>query len=148
MLKVTVLCSGAAISRWCDSAFQGARVLFGHDFQVAKHYKSWLTEVGCKCQGPSSSHALSVAKLTPKVSFSLVVDAREIKLEWPCNMWPQDSQLREVGQWSLRNYLDGALGVTFKLLRGAGLSVREIDTLVSDAKKELSDTRRHLYIEV
>lgn len=63
-------------------------------------------------------------------------------------MWPQDPQLREVGQWSLRNYLDGALGVTFKLLRGAGLSVREIDTLVSDAKKELSDARRHLYIEV
>lgn len=62
-------------------------------------------------------------------------------------MWPQNRHLKEVGQWSLRNYLDGALGVTYKLLRSSGLSVREIDSLVASAKRELSDTRRHLYVD-
>lgn len=39
---------GPAVSKWCDAAFEGARMLVGHDLQVAKHYKEWLTEVGCK----------------------------------------------------------------------------------------------------
>ncbi|KAK7918404.1 hypothetical protein PG985_010278 [Apiospora marii] len=110
---------GMALRRWADAVINGAASM-GRDIQVSNRYRDWLIEAG-------------------------FVDVEERKLMWPCNPWPPHPRLRRAGLWQQTSICEGTLLSPWKLLRAAGLSPVEAQTLIDEAKAEVLDQNNHIY---
>jgi hypothetical protein len=75
----------------------------------------------------------------------LVVDVEERKFILPLSPWPKDPMLKEIGLYSLRNMFDGVRAMSWKMLSLAGFAPKEIDSLVSEVKAYIADSRNHTY---
>lgn len=76
------------------------------------------------------------------------MDVVERKIKVPIGPWNDEPQLQKLGKYMSRNMHDCARGTPWKLLRGGGLSVGEIDALVVEIKRELQDRSNHSFIWV
>ncbi|KAH8671482.1 S-adenosyl-L-methionine-dependent methyltransferase [Xylariales sp. PMI_506] len=86
----------------------------GQDVTKASKYKSWLEEAG-------------------------FVDVVEKKYIFPFSPWPKEPRLKEVGLYNLKNAYDGLRGAGWKLLRSAGYTPEDIETLIRNVQAELRD---------
>ncbi|KAH8648496.1 S-adenosyl-L-methionine-dependent methyltransferase [Xylariales sp. PMI_506] len=108
--------------RYGEGCIRGAAA-FGRDVEKAPKYKRWLEEVG-------------------------FVDVEEQKFVFPVNTWPQDPRLKKVGLYNLKNCYDGVRGIGWKMLRAAGYSPEEVETLILEVQAELRDPENHGYAVV
>ncbi|KAK7960760.1 hypothetical protein PG988_011974 [Apiospora saccharicola] len=112
-------CISMALRRWEDAVIAGAASM-GRDTQVSHRYRDWLVEAG-------------------------FVDVEERKLMWPCNPWPSHPRLRRAGLYQQNSICEGSLLSAWKMLRAAGLSPVEAQTLIDEAKAEVLDQNNHIY---
>lgn len=108
---------GTAVETFWDLFNQGLAKL-GRDPYVATHYKEWLEELGC-------------------------VDVVLKRLPIPANAWPADPRLELIGAYALKDGYDGARGIGWKLFTALGKSPLEIETLVSDYRRDISNEDIH-----
>ncbi|KAK8016794.1 S-adenosyl-L-methionine-dependent methyltransferase, partial [Apiospora rasikravindrae] len=101
----------SALERFSDHIARGAAVR-GYDLRKAQYYKQWLIDAG-------------------------FTEVQEIFYKIPCSQWPTDPKAHRIGEYQQRNGLDGLRGSSYLMLRNAGLSPEEVETLISDAKHEL-----------
>ncbi|KAK6860410.1 S-adenosyl-L-methionine-dependent methyltransferase [Apiospora arundinis] len=102
---------GSALQRWSDYAARGA-LTRGYDLRKAKYHRQWLIQAG-------------------------FTEVKEIFYRIPCSPWPTEAKDRRIGEYQQRNSIDGLRGASYLMLRNAGLSPEEVETLISDAKNEL-----------
>lgn len=129
-----------------DAAARGAATQ-GRDVRQTLKYKEWLEEVGCKRDSAThhpSSHSVFDAN-APFFPPNAVVDVEQRRALVPCSPWPKDQRLKHVGLYQLENILDGIRGVCFKMVRLAGHTVEETESMIEDAKKFVADCRNHPY---
>ncbi|KAI0130469.1 S-adenosyl-L-methionine-dependent methyltransferase [Xylariales sp. AK1849] len=111
---------GTSIHRWSLMVKNGARAL-GRDLEVAQKYKEWLMEAG-------------------------FVNVTERIIQVPGNTWPGDLRLKSMGQWTLADALQGIEGVSLKILQnGIHMSLKDIQTLVTQVKKDINDKKHRFY---
>ncbi|KAH8674162.1 S-adenosyl-L-methionine-dependent methyltransferase [Xylariales sp. PMI_506] len=108
-----------ALPRWWDGCLQGARTV-GRDLRGVLKYKQWLEEIG-------------------------FVDVTERRFILPYGEWPSDPKLKLVGRYCLQDTLEGIRGIGFKMLRLAGMTAEEIETLIKQCHTELQDPRNSCY---
>ncbi|KAK8857296.1 S-adenosyl-L-methionine-dependent methyltransferase [Apiospora arundinis] len=101
------------IHKWFDYCAAGATAK-GFDVRKAKNYDSWLKDIGF-----TEIHAQ--------------------RFEVPCSPWPKDPQAAQIGAYQQRNMHDGLRGVSYLLLRNAGMSPEEIEEFVQATKQELRE---------
>ena len=78
--------------------------------------------------------------------FVNVVEKRYI---WPCNKWPKDKAMKELGMWELENILRGLEAISMGLFtRILGWTAQEVEMFIIKVKAESKDTRIHAYYEV
>lgn len=70
-----------------------------------------------------------------------VTDIQERQCVVPCNPWPKDRRLKEIGLYQLQNLLDGLKSIGWKMLKLAGFTKPEIDDLISEATNYIRDVR-------
>ncbi|KAK8008334.1 hypothetical protein PG991_010885 [Apiospora marii] len=102
---------GTALQRFSDYISVGAAAR-GYDLRKAKYYRQWLIDAG-------------------------FTEVQEHFYRIPCSPWPTDPKEHRIGEYQQRNGLDGLRGSSYLMLRNAGLSPEEVETLISDAKHEL-----------
>lgn len=113
---------GTAFLRWGQLLCQGM-ALHGRDMLVGKYYKQWMIEEG-------------------------FVDVTEIKFMLPGNAWPENPEMKAVGQFTLLNCHNGFRGVGWKVFKDLGLTPDEIEQLVIDAKRDAADPTYRWFIPV
>ncbi|KAH6647071.1 S-adenosyl-L-methionine-dependent methyltransferase [Truncatella angustata] len=113
---------GSAVQKW-NELMAVASAKHNRDFTKASRYKEWLEEIG-------------------------FVDVEEHFIEWPIGPWSPDPRLKTTGWFMLRSSLVGVRGMSWALLSAAGLSPDEIESLVSDCKKDLLDRKHSWYLGV
>ncbi|KAK8053101.1 hypothetical protein PG996_012402 [Apiospora saccharicola] len=111
---------GTAIQRWGELLAQGLASR-GRDPLVVSHYKDWLHEVG-------------------------FIDVVERKMPAPHGGWPKNPRLKLAGRFVERDTYDGARGISFGLLRAAGMGAAEIDEMVDQVRVDLLDPHIHSYV--
>ncbi|KAK8106595.1 S-adenosyl-L-methionine-dependent methyltransferase [Apiospora kogelbergensis] len=99
------------IRKWFDFCTAGATAK-GFDVRKAKNYDNWLKDIGF-----TEIHAQ--------------------RFEVPCSPWPKDPHAAHIGAYQQRNMHDGLRGVSYLLLRNAGMSPEEIEEFVQATKQEL-----------
>lgn len=57
----------------------------------------------------------------------------------PCSPWPRNAQAAQIGAYQQRNMHDGLRGVSYLLLRNAGMAPAEIEDFVQATKRELRE---------
>ncbi|KAK7936093.1 hypothetical protein PG985_001588 [Apiospora marii] len=101
------------IRKWFDYCAAGATAK-GFDVRKAKHYDSWLKNIG-------------------------FTEIQAHRFEVPCSPWPRNLQAARIGAYQQRNMHDGLRGVSYLLLRNAGMSPEEIEDFVQATKVELRE---------
>lgn len=87
---------------------------------MSQQYKIWLHDVG-------------------------FVDIQETIIRVPANPWPDNEDLKQVGQWTLADAVQGIEGLSLRILgKGLGMPVSDILQLSAQVKKDLSD-RKHRF---
>ncbi|KAK8131323.1 S-adenosyl-L-methionine-dependent methyltransferase, partial [Apiospora sp. TS-2023a] len=88
---------------------------------VVSHYKEWLHEIG-------------------------FIDILERKMPAAHGGWPKNPRLKLAGRFVERDTYDGARGISFGLLRAAGMGAAEIDEMVDQVRVDLLDPHIHSYV--
>lgn len=73
------------------------------------------------------------------------MDVEEHVTYLPCNDWPDDPRMKQVGEFTRRMLTDNTRGIVWKMLQNSGLSPVEIDELVVQCKSEFQDTSLRLH---
>ncbi|KAH8659983.1 S-adenosyl-L-methionine-dependent methyltransferase [Xylariales sp. PMI_506] len=110
---------GNAFERWGDACIRGAAAA-GRDIDVVTKYKGWLEEIG-------------------------FVDITERQFLAPFGEWHDNPQLKRVGMYNLQNMLEGLRSIGWNMLRNAGLSPVEVESLVGEVMQEIRDPQSHPY---
>jgi hypothetical protein len=77
------------------------------------------------------------------------VDVVQKVFAWPGNTWPKQPKMKVLGQWCLRNGLEGVESVSMAMLtRAGGLSGEEVERFLGDVKRDMRDRRIHSYVPV
>lgn len=92
----------------------------GRSITVASKFKSMLEDVG-------------------------FIDIVEIKKRIPMNRWPKDPQYKELGTWSCHMLRSGLDGISMGLLTKLGLTVDEVNVLLAEVRRDLTNTKIHGY---
>ncbi|KAH9218270.1 S-adenosyl-L-methionine-dependent methyltransferase [Leptodontidium sp. 2 PMI_412] len=110
----------SALKKWSDLFMEGCEKL-GRPANSAELYKSQLEAIG-------------------------FVDVVETKYIWPSNRWPKDRKLKELGAWQLENLISGIEAFSMAIFtRVLGWTKLEVDIFLGNVKKEMKDTRIHVY---
>lgn len=68
---------------------------------------------------------------------------------WPCNRWPKDARLKELGMWELENTEKGLEAISLGLFtRVLGWTALEVQMFILKVRAEFRDTTIHAYYEV
>ncbi|KAH8681676.1 S-adenosyl-L-methionine-dependent methyltransferase [Xylariales sp. PMI_506] len=110
---------GDAFQRWAAGCLKGAAAV-GRDLSWIYKYKQWLEEIG-------------------------FVDVTERKFLLTCGEWPTDSKLKLVGRYCLQDMLEGIRGIGYKMLRLAGMTTEEVETLINQCASELKHPQSQTY---
>lgn len=101
----------------------GAAAL-GKDLKRAEKYKELLEEVG-------------------------FVDVVEVQTQLPIGTWPAGKKMKTLGWWMRKDLLHGIEGVSMAFqTRGLGLSPEEVESHLSNVKKEMLSNKIHAYFQV
>ncbi|OLN95936.1 Trans-aconitate 2-methyltransferase 8 [Colletotrichum chlorophyti] len=85
----------------------------------------------------------ALAPLLEEVGF---VDVSTTEFKWPVNTWPKDPHYRELGEWSLLNFMEGIEAWTLApFTRALNWSQVEVQVFLVDVRKELQDRNIHMY---
>ncbi|KAK8064251.1 hypothetical protein PG996_008903 [Apiospora saccharicola] len=131
------------IRKWFDYCAAGATAK-GFDVRKAKNYRSWLKDIGCRFP-PSFSIPVFLIFLNCtgqgvlKLTKNSVTEIQAHRFEVPCSPWPKDPQAARIGAYQQQNMHDGLRGVSYLLLRNAGMSPEEIEEFVRATKVELRE---------
>ncbi|KAH8655276.1 S-adenosyl-L-methionine-dependent methyltransferase [Xylariales sp. PMI_506] len=110
---------GSPMNRWSKGCIQGAANT-GRDVLVPRKYKAWLEEIGF-----------------------INVAARPLIV--PCTPWPKVPKMKLIGKYQLTNLIEGIRGVGWRMLKAAGYSVSDIETLVLETQEYLQNTQTNPY---
>ncbi|CAI4220169.1 unnamed protein product [Parascedosporium putredinis] len=70
----------------------------------------------------------------------------ETRYKWPINTWPKDPKFKDLGAWTLENFLQGVQGFTLALFtRVLGWTQEEIELFLIEVRKGYKDRRIHAY---
>ncbi|KAK8044233.1 hypothetical protein PG993_004257 [Apiospora rasikravindrae] len=111
---------GTTIQRWGRLSQQGLRSR-GRDPDVMRHYKGWMQEIG-------------------------FVDVVERKIAAPQGGWAKSPRLKLAGRYFEREVYDSVKGLSFGMLRAAGLSAEEIEAMVDQIRVDLLNPHIHTYV--
>ena len=110
-----------ALENWISLLLAGATNL-GRDWTCTTKYKQYMEEAG-------------------------FVDVQERQYQWPINTWPKGKRAKTLGAWVLQNFSDGINAMSMAVLtRGLGMSREEIEILLVDVRKDLSNRGIHAYM--
>ncbi|KAF3481117.1 TAM domain methyltransferase [Arthroderma uncinatum] len=90
---------------------------------------------------------LDVAKSHKKrMEAAGFVDVVEVVYKWPQNSWAKDPKLKEIGNWTMINMLEGLQALTVgPFTRGLGWSIEEVETFLVDVRANVKDRKMHVY---
>ncbi|KAJ3513448.1 hypothetical protein NM208_g15188 [Fusarium decemcellulare] len=109
-----------ALSKWL-TLIHGASVQLGRPYQDIDGLKSRMAEAG-------------------------FTDIVETIFKWPMNTWPQDRRYKELGAWHKENMNLGLESFSMALLtRAHGWAKEQVDVLLDEVRKDLSNKRIHAY---
>ncbi|KAJ4385430.1 hypothetical protein N0V93_009858 [Gnomoniopsis smithogilvyi] len=110
-------CTGSSLERWCHLMIQAAANI-GRDLTAPRKYKQWMIETG-------------------------FVDVVEDIGPMPGNPWPSDPRNQDLGRWNVTNLYRGIRGISWKLLRGLGMTPAEVEDLIEQVKFDITNVNLH-----
>ncbi|KAH8202363.1 hypothetical protein TruAng_003436 [Truncatella angustata] len=111
--------SGDAIMRCAEGLNRGLAAI-GRDGKKAWYYERWLKEIG-------------------------FVDVVHRQCWIPITPWAADPKFKKMGAFNQSNLYDGVRGISWKLLRAAGMPAEQIEKIVNEVRRELRDKANHGY---
>ncbi|KAK6065970.1 methyltransferase domain-containing protein [Seiridium cupressi] len=114
---------GTALQRWNKLIIEGVKNL-GRNVLSCMKYKKWMLETG-------------------------FVNVEERKFVVPANPWAKGRKNKELGALQMVNNLNGVYGLTMSVLtKGMGWATEEVEVLLADVRKDMSDKDIHAYITI
>ncbi|KAM0816049.1 hypothetical protein AB5N19_01850 [Seiridium cardinale] len=114
---------GTALQRWNKLIIEGVKNL-GRNVLSCMKYKRWMLETG-------------------------FVNVEERKFVVPANPWAKGRKNKELGALQMVNNLNGVYGLTMSVLtKGMGWATEEVEVLLADVRKDMSDKDVHAYITI
>ncbi|KAK8015429.1 hypothetical protein PG990_008725 [Apiospora arundinis] len=110
---------GTTIQKWGQLIAQGLASR-GRDPHVAKQYKGWLRDIG-------------------------FVDIIERKMPSTQGGWAKNPRLKLSGRYFERDVYDGVKGISFRILRAAGIPAEEIESIADQVRIDLLNPHIHTY---
>jgi hypothetical protein len=87
----------------------------------AESYKKWMEETG-------------------------FVDIHEVVHKWPQNPWAKEPKHKEIGLWTMVNFLQGLHGLSMRpLTRGLGMMAEEVEVMLVDVRKDVKNPQIHAW---
>ncbi|KAF2084306.1 S-adenosyl-L-methionine-dependent methyltransferase [Saccharata proteae CBS 121410] len=109
---------------YCSNTLAKAAAVAGLNMKAPAQFKDWLKEAG-------------------------FVDIHIKRYKWPIGPWAKGSKEKTLGRWALQDCLDALQGGTLGLFtRVLGWSVEEVETLLSEVRKEMKGEKSHCYMPV
>lgn len=109
-----------ALWKWSDTLLEAGAKL-DRPVNVASQCKKWMEEAG-------------------------FVDVREDVHKWPQNQWAKDPRLKEIGLWTMTNFLQGIHGLSMApFTRGLGMSKEEVEVFLADVRKDIRNVNIRAY---
>jgi hypothetical protein len=127
-----------------DLFIAGATTI-GRDFRVARRYKGLLEGAGCRFISITLHCIFLVFISRANWVSSAVVDVQEFILPLPYNESSTNPILKKVGAYMARQSMDHLHAILFKVVQLTGLSMSEMDELVSECKREICDPSLQIY---
>jgi hypothetical protein len=73
-------------------------------------------------------------------------EVHQVLYKWPMNPWPKSERDKELGAWTLQNFLDGLQGFTLALFsRVQGWTIQEIEVFLVEVRADLQNRKYHGY---
>ncbi|KXH36300.1 hypothetical protein CSAL01_02670 [Colletotrichum salicis] len=114
------LTSESALMRWVDKVEEASKI-FGRPY-------------------------IDVLGLVPHLKKAGFVDVEIVKYKWPVSPWPKDPYYKELGEWCLKNFMEGleawSLGA---FTRALNWTKEEVQVFLIQVRNELKDRRIHAY---
>ncbi|KAJ0355838.1 hypothetical protein KNSL1_000324, partial [Colletotrichum chrysophilum] len=74
------------------------------------------------------------------------VDVKIVPFKWPVGPWAKDPHYKELGEWAFANALEGLEAWTIAAFtRALKWSYAEVQTLLSEVRKDMNDRSIHHY---
>ncbi|DAA74133.1 TPA_exp: Uncharacterized protein A8136_3631 [Trichophyton benhamiae CBS 112371] len=74
------------------------------------------------------------------------VDVVEVVHKWPQNSWAKDPKLKEIGNWTMTNMLEGLQALTIgPFTRGLGWSLEQVEAFLIDVRNDVKNRKLHVY---
>jgi SAM-dependent methyltransferase len=127
-----------------DLFIAGATTI-GRDFRVARRYKGLLEGAGCRFISITLHCTFWFLISRANWVSSAVVDVQEFILPLPYNESSTNPILKKVGAYMARQSMDHLHAILFKVVQLTGLSMSEMDELVSECKREICDPSLQIY---
>ncbi|KAH0424592.1 methyltransferase domain-containing protein [Colletotrichum camelliae] len=97
----------------------------------------------CKILGRPFVHVPSLVPMLKEAGF---VDVKIVPFKWPIGPWAKDPHYKELGEWACANALEGLEAWTIAALtRALNWSYAEVQTLLSEVRKDMRDRSIHHY---
>ncbi|KAI1850364.1 hypothetical protein JX266_004222 [Neoarthrinium moseri] len=112
---------GTALERWNKLLLEGIRNM-GRNALSCMKYKKWMTDAG-------------------------FINVEEKKFIVPANPWAKGRKNKELGALQMVNNLNGVYGLTVTVFtKGLGWTTEEVEVLLADVRRDMSDKDIHSYI--
>lgn len=101
----------------------------------------------CKILGRPFVH---VPSLVPKLKEAYFVDMKIVPFKWPVFPWAKDSHCKDIREWTFANASEGLsegleAWTIAALTRALNWSYSEVQTLLSEVRKDMNDRSFHHY---
>ncbi|KAI8213870.1 Cytochrome P450 monooxygenase lolP1 [Colletotrichum sp. SAR 10_76] len=100
----------------------------------------------CKILGRPFVHVPSLVPMLKEAGF---VDVKIVPFKWPVGPWAKDPHHKELGEWAFANALEGLEAWTIAAFtRALNWSYAEVQTLLSEVRKDMNDRSIHHYTPI
>ncbi|KAI8162856.1 Cytochrome P450 monooxygenase lolP1 [Colletotrichum sp. SAR 10_70] len=100
----------------------------------------------CKILGRPFVHVPSLVSMLNEADF---VDVKIVPFKWPVGPWAKDPHYKELGEWAFANALEGLEAWTIAAFtRALNWSYAEVQTLLSEVRKDMNDRSIHHYTPI
>ncbi|KAH6708972.1 S-adenosyl-L-methionine-dependent methyltransferase [Leptodontidium sp. MPI-SDFR-AT-0119] len=74
------------------------------------------------------------------------VNVKEVVYKWPQSAWPRDAKFRELGLWTMENWVGGLEGLSMAFFtRGLGWSKEELEVYLVKVRQDMRNRKIHAY---